>query len=98
MRNIFMMYSKIIWYSIFVLGLINGPSSAQDKKQFNVLLVTKTAGWHHESINEGVAAIKALATRNFFDVQWHQDGIPFTDKYLQNFSGHNFSQLHRRYT
>ena len=58
---------------------------AQDKKQFNALLVTKTAGWHHESINEGVAAIKALGDRNFFNVQWHQEGTTMTDKYLENF-------------
>lgn len=58
---------------------------AQEKKQFNALLVTKTAGWHHESINEGVTAIKELATRNFFNVQWHQEGTTVTDKYLENF-------------
>lgn len=60
-------------------------SFAQEKKQFNALLVTKTAGWHHESINEGVTAIKELATRNFFNVQWHQEGATVTDKYLENF-------------
>jgi uncharacterized protein len=60
-------------------------SLAQEKKQFNALLVTKTAGWHHESINEGVTAIKELATRNFFNVQWHQEGATVTDKYLENF-------------
>lgn len=60
-------------------------SVAQEKKQFNALLVTKTAGWHHESINEGVTAIKELATRNFFNVQWHQEGATVTDKYLENF-------------
>lgn len=60
-------------------------SFAQEKKQFNALLVTKTAGWHHESINEGVTAIKELATRNFFNVQWHQEGSTVTDKYLENF-------------
>lgn len=60
-------------------------SFAQEKKQFSALLVTKTAGWHHESINEGVAAIKALAARNFFDVQWHQDGVGITDQYLGKF-------------
>jgi hypothetical protein len=58
---------------------------AQEKKQFSALLITKTAGWHHESINEGVTAIKTLAARNYFDVQWHQEGIPITDKYLENF-------------
>ena len=60
-------------------------SFAQEKIQFNALLVTKTAGWHHESINEGVTAIKELATRNFFNVQWHQEGATVTDKYLENF-------------
>jgi uncharacterized protein len=58
---------------------------AQDKKQFRALLITKTAGWHHESINEGVAAIKELANRNYFEVQWHQDAVSITDKYLENF-------------
>ena len=65
--------------------IISSVVFAQDKKQFNALLVTKTAGWHHESINEAVAAIKTLAIRNFFDVQWHQDGTAITDKYLENF-------------
>ena len=54
-------------------------------QQFKALLVTKTSGWHHESINDGVAAIRALAARNFFDVQWHQDGTAITDKYLETF-------------
>nr|WP_294897898.1 ThuA domain-containing protein [uncultured Pedobacter sp.] len=60
-------------------------SSAQAKKQFNALLITKTAGWHHESINDGVSAIKALGEKNFFNVTWNQDGVPITEKYLQNF-------------
>ena len=70
---------------IFVQAVIGSSSFAQQKKQFNALLITKTAGWHHESINAGVAAIKELADRNFFDVQWHQDAIPINDKYLENF-------------
>lgn len=72
-------------FFIITLSIINNISFAQEKKQFNALLVTKTAGWHHESINEGVAAIKELAVRNFFNVQWHQDGSTITDKYLENF-------------
>jgi type 1 glutamine amidotransferase len=70
------------WLLCILLCLNAG---AQDKKQFRALLVTKTAGWHHESINEGVAAIKKLGERNFFDVQWHQDAVAVTDKYLENF-------------
>jgi type 1 glutamine amidotransferase len=72
-------------FSWLLAILLCCTTAAQDKKQFRALLVTKTAGWHHESINEGVAAIKKLAERNFFDVQWHQDAIPVTDKYLENF-------------
>lgn len=70
---------------VFISSIINNTTFAQQKKQFSALLITKTAGWHHESINEGVAAIKDLANRNFFDVQWHQDGTSITDKYLENF-------------
>ena len=64
---------KISNHLIFSLLILHLSSYAQDKKQFNALLVTKTKGWHHESINEGVAAIKTLAIKNFFSVQWHQD-------------------------
>ncbi|MFN8291539.1 MAG: ThuA domain-containing protein [Chitinophagaceae bacterium] len=57
----------------------------QAQKQFKALLITKTAGWHHESINDGVEAIRDLADRNFFEVQWHQDAVKINDKYLQDF-------------
>jgi uncharacterized protein len=76
---------KLLLFLLFSLVVTGDTLLAQEKKQFNALLVTKTAGWHHESINEGVAAIKALATRNFFNVQWHQDATTITDKYLENF-------------
>ena len=80
-----MKLKKIINHLIFSLLILHLSSYAQDKKQFNALLVTKTRGWHHESINEGVAAIKTLAIKNFFSVQWHQDATQITDKYLQDF-------------
>lgn len=82
-ENHFMKNKKALLF--LLLTIISSIVVAQDKKQFSALLITKTNGWHHESINEGVAAIKALATRNFFDVQWHQEGVAITDKYLENF-------------
>ncbi len=54
--------------------------------QFRALLVTKTAGWHHESISDGVMAIKKLAKRNNFEVIRHQDGTKITDKSLENYN------------
>ena len=45
---------------IFTISLFTSNIYAQ---QFKVLLFTKTDGFHHESINEGVTAIKQLADR-----------------------------------
>lgn len=72
-------------YLILTICLLILPSWAQQKKQFNALLITKTAGWHHESIHDGVTAIKSLGEKHFFNVTWHQEGVQITDKYLQNF-------------
>ena len=77
--------TKVILLLTFANTVLSITCFAQQKKQFSALLITKTAGWHHESINEGVAAIKELGIRNYFDVQWHQDGIAITDKYLESF-------------
>lgn len=55
------------------------------QKQFKVLMVTTTRGWHHESVHAGVLAIQQLATRNFFDAVLWEDPNGFTDKYLQQF-------------
>ena len=55
------------------------------KKEFSVLLYTKTAGWHHESIHEGVTAIRKLGEEHFFTVDWQEDASRFNDKGLENF-------------
>jgi len=54
-------------------------------QQFNALLFTKTDGYHHESINDGVTAVKQLADRNFFTVEWHENAEVFNDKKLSEF-------------
>lgn len=58
-------------------------SSAQ--KQFKILLVTTTRGWHHESLHAGVLAIQQMGVRNFFDVVLWEDPGGFTDEYLKQF-------------
>jgi type 1 glutamine amidotransferase len=55
------------------------------QKQFKVLLVTTTRGWHHESLHSGVLAIQDLGRKNFFDVVLFEDPNGFTDKYLNQF-------------
>ncbi|WP_166419474.1 ThuA domain-containing protein [Pseudoalteromonas sp. Z1A8] len=54
------------------------------KKQFNVLLFTKTAGWHHKSQTEGVKALERLADKHFFNLIWHEESHYFNDDYLKN--------------
>lgn len=54
-------------------------------QQFKVLLFSKTDGFHHESINEGVTAIKQLAVRHNFTVDWQENATAFNDKNLEKF-------------
>ena len=70
-------------------------SSAQ--KQFKVLIVTTTRGWHHESLHAGVLAIQQLAAHNSFDAMLWENPGGFTDKYLEQFQAVIFFEHHRRY-
>jgi type 1 glutamine amidotransferase len=54
-------------------------------QQFRVLLFTKTAGFHHESIHEGVAGVRKLAERHTFRVDWQENASVFNDKALENY-------------
>jgi type 1 glutamine amidotransferase len=53
------------------------------KKQFNVLVFSKTAGWHHPSILSGVSALQQLGDKHFFNVVWHEESRYFNDDYLK---------------
>lgn len=66
-------------------GLFFTQAAFAQGKQFRALLFTRTNGWHHESINEGVNGIRALAERHFFDVEWHEDPTRINAANLKNF-------------
>ncbi len=53
---------------------------------FWVLVFSKTAGFRHESIPEGVAAIAQLGAENGFDVEATEDAAIFTDSGLAPFA------------
>jgi uncharacterized protein len=55
-------------------------------QQFKVMLFTKTDGFHHESIQEGVTAVRQLALRNNFTVDWQENASIFNDKALANYA------------
>jgi type 1 glutamine amidotransferase len=67
-----------------ILGLL--AASAARAEQFSVLLFSKTAGWHHESIHEGVAAIRGLGKLHDFSVFWtdHAERV-FNDQELKKY-------------
>ena len=56
--------------TLFVL--LSSVSSYAQRGQFQVLLFTKTAGFHHTSIHEGVDGIRALADRHNFSLDWQE--------------------------
>ena len=70
---------------IFLVVQCSFAFSTMAQKQFKVLLVTTTRGWHHESLHAGVLAIQQLGVHNFFDVVLWEDPGGFTDKYLEQF-------------
>jgi uncharacterized protein len=55
-------------------------------QQFNVLVFSKTAGWRHDSIAAGVAAIQELGKLHDFNVAWTEDANQaMTDKELAKY-------------
>ena len=55
-------------------------------ERFSVLLFTKAAGWHHDSINAGVTAVQELGLLHDFKVFWTEDASRvFNDKELAKY-------------
>lgn len=67
------------------LILLLGSSFQLAASQFNVLLFTKTDGWHHESIHDAVTAMRHLSEKHDFSLQWHEDASRFNDDFLKDF-------------
>lgn len=61
-------------YRLFLLSIATFfAATAAHAEQFSVALFTKTAGWHHESILQGVTAIRSLGELHDFKVFWSED-------------------------
>lgn len=55
---------------LFLFGALNWTAWSQ---QFDVLLYTRTNGYHHRSIAAGVAAVEKLAKLHDFSVYWTEN-------------------------
>ena len=60
-------------------------SALASAQQFNVLLFTKTDGFHHKSINDAVDAMETLAEKHHFNVDWHEDASRINTQNLQQY-------------
>ncbi len=71
--------------TLALIGLLASLCFPAHAQQFKVLLFTKTVGFHHESINEGVTAMRKMAQFHHFALDWHEDSAVFNDQRLQQY-------------
>lgn len=69
----------------FALLVLVCASLFANAQQFKALLFSKTAGFHHQSIHEGVDAIRQLGQRHSFSVDWQENSSVFNEKSLKNY-------------
>ncbi len=78
-----MKYSRLLL--LIVLVQLWSITATAQQKQFRVLLLTTTKGWHHESLHYGVVALRQLAVKHSFDLILFEDPNSFNDKFLETF-------------
>ena len=71
--------------NLLTLFFILCTVAATQAQQFRVLLFTRTAGFHHTSIHEGVEGVRKLAERHAFAVDWQESPSVFNDKQLERY-------------
>jgi cytochrome c len=67
------------------VGALSAPASAAENEPFDALVFSKTAGFRHDSIPAGIAAIQALGAANDFRVTATEDAAAFTDENLAQY-------------
>lgn len=71
---------------IFCIALLFVSCSKQRPGKPRVLVFSKTAGYHHESIADGIKAIQQLGAENNFDVDTTTNSALFTEDTLKQYS------------
>jgi len=77
---------NIIKSTSIAVIIVSCISSSIAQDQFKVLLFTKTAEFHHKSINAGVDAIQKMGIKHHFKVDWHEDATKFSDENLEQYA------------
>lgn len=71
--------------SLLLFALIFMGESIMAQGQFNCLVFSKTEGFRHESILEGVQAIRVLGDQHDFNVTWKEEATIFNDQELAKY-------------
>jgi cytochrome c len=70
----------------FVLNGCSDPiPSLQDGPKFKILVFSKTAGFRHDSIPDGIAMIQPVGSENHFAVDASEDSSLFNDANLASY-------------
>ncbi len=77
---------KIIVISFFLSLIATAFFSFSPKAKPKVLIFSKTAGYHHSSIPDGIEAIKKIGLENNFAADTTTDSTRFTDKNLKQYA------------
>ena len=68
-----------------LLGCVSGPAASHPAEGKRVLVFSKTAGFRHDSIPDGVAAVRQLGSEGGFTVDATEDATTFTAKNLRRY-------------
>ncbi|MEW2134204.1 ThuA domain-containing protein [Streptomyces sp. NPDC005435] len=68
-----------------LLGCVTGPAAARPSDSGRVLVFSKTAGFRHDSIPDGIAAVRQLGDTGGFTVDATEDAAAFTARNLRRY-------------
>ncbi|MGW5306322.1 ThuA domain-containing protein [Streptomyces griseoluteus] len=68
-----------------LLGCVTGPAAAKPSETGRVLVFSKTAGFRHDSIPDGVAAVQQLGATDGLTVDATEDAGAFTTRNLRRY-------------
>jgi uncharacterized protein len=77
--------SKYLLAFVLMVFLCLPEAISQQKPQFKALVFSKTKGFRHQSIPDGVVAMKKLAEKHRFSVYTTEDDREFTKEKLKNY-------------
>jgi cytochrome c len=87
LTNLLSNRSPLLWLSLALVCAITPPlaHASADRDQLAILIFSKTAGYRHESIPAGIAAIKSLGAQHRVEVDATEAASTFTDAGLEKY-------------